>query len=181
MEIDKERMNQAREVLQSIIDGVNPQTGKEIKKDSLLYESRISEALAFATNLMGDLQNNSYLRYKPLAFTMNEEQKSKVSFRPGTMGVMEFSKNVNEHLNLENSRKLSGVDLNRRLRKMGVISEELLANGKRRATINDCSLQYGFCMEKRDFRGTEYEMVVMNENGKKYMMENIDTIMAMDV
>ena len=181
MEFDKEKMNQTREVLLSVVNGVNPLNGKEIKKDSLLQEDKILEAVTYAASLIEDLQNNSYSRYKPLAFTMDEDQKSKVSFRPGTIGVMEFSKSVNEHLDQSNSRKLSGVDLNRRLKKMGIISEEQLNNGKKRAATNDCSQQYGFCMEKRDFRGTEYEMVVMDDYGKKYLMENIDTIMALEV
>jgi hypothetical protein len=32
-------------------------------------------------------------------------------------------------------------------------------------------------MENRKFNGVEYEMVVINDQGKKYLLDNIETIM----
>ena len=42
----------AREILQSLVDGVDPFTGKELPKDSLFNEVKLIRALIFAVNVL---------------------------------------------------------------------------------------------------------------------------------
>ena len=60
---------------------------------------------------------------------------------------------------------------------MGILSEIISDSGKTRTITNETSAKFGFEMEKRKFNGVEYEMVLINENGKKYLLQNIETIM----
>ena len=106
------------------------------------------------------------------------EEKKQVSFPEGKIGVNEFSKQVNLCIDLTKSKKLTGVELNKGLKKIGILSEKTMESGKTRTITNETSANYGFEMEKRNFNGVEYEMVLMNDNGKKYLLQNIDTIMG---
>ena len=61
------------------------------------------------------------------------------------------------------------------------MSEVKLDDGKTRTAINETSSQYGFESEKRVYNGNEYEMVVINDIGKKYLLENIEEIMTAEI
>ena len=129
---------------------------------------------------MEDVINGAYsfLGEKPTEFRISPEEKKQVSFPEGKIGVNEFSKQVNLCIDLTKSKKLTGVELNKRLKKIGILSEKTTESGKTRTITNETSVNYGFEMEKRNFNGVEYEMVLMNDNGKKYLLQNIDTIMG---
>lgn len=43
-----------------------------------------------------------------------------------------------------------------------------------RTVINDNSINYGFESQRKSYNGVEYDMVVMNDKGKKYLLNNIE-------
>jgi hypothetical protein len=47
--------------------------------------------------------------------------------------------------------------------------------------VNPQSAQYGLENEKRSFNGVEYDMVVISDKGKKYLLDNLEEIMAVEV
>jgi hypothetical protein len=108
-------------------------------------------------------------------------QKRAVKLTEGKIGVNEFSRCVNRCLDSASSKKLTGVEINKRLKKLGILSEEKLPDGKTRTTINAKSGEYGFEAERRTYKNEEYEKVVMNEAGKQYLLDNLETIMASEV
>jgi hypothetical protein len=76
------------------------------------------------------------------------------------------------------SKRLTGVELNKQLKKIGVLSEEATPNGKTRTVVNDNSINFGFESVKKEYNGNEYDMVVINNKGKKYLLDELETIMA---
>lgn len=80
-------------------------------------------------------------------------------------------------IDINRSLKLTGVELNKRLKKMGILTEQPGEKGKTRTAINAKSKDYGIEMEKRSFQGNEYEMVLFNETGKKFLLDNLEMIM----
>jgi len=73
---------------------------------------------------------------------------------------------------------LTGTEINKQLKKMGILGEEKLDNGKTRTVTNEKSHDYGMEMEERSYNENKYEMVVFNDWGKKFLLENFEKIMG---
>lgn len=67
--------------------------------------------------------------------------------------------------------------MNKKLKILGILSEEKLESGKTRTIINENSINFGFETDKKTYNGSEYDMVAMNDKGKKYLLDNIESIM----
>ena len=46
---------------------------------------------------------------------------------------------------------------------------------------NSKSKDYGFETVTKSFNGNEYDMVVMNDTGKRYLLEHLEEIMSIDI
>ncbi len=177
--IDLEKLTKAREITLKMANGVNPLTGESIGKEHFLQDPRIIRCLFFiADALKQQLEETVYRVRRPSSFIISPEEKEQIRFAEGKIGVNEFSKCVNKVLDLTRSKKLTGVELNKRLKKMGFLTEEETPDGKSRTTVNSQSLECGFETELRNYNGNEYQMVLMNDKGKRYLLDNLETIMA---
>lgn len=177
-----ERIENVKEVMQRMAQGINPFDGEIIQNDSILNDARTIRCLYFVAEVLDNIMKGGYRgRYRALNFIITTEQKSKVVFPETKIGVNEFSRCVNACLNLSESKRVTGAELNKRLRKLGILGEEQTEEGKIRTVANEKSSQYGFEAEKRSYNGVEYDMVVINDVGKKYLLDNIDTIMKVEL
>lgn len=180
---DFEKMEKAKNVLLKIAKGINPVTGEEIPENNFICDARIIQCFYFVTEVLDNVKNGVYSKSveKQTVFIISSDEKTRVTFPDGKIGVNEFSKQVNQCIDLSKSKKLTGVELNKRLKNMGILSERVTESGKTRTIINESSANYGFEMEKRKFNGVEYEMVVMNDKGKRYLLEDIEKIMSIAI
>lgn len=176
-----EKMDKAKTVLMRIARGINPLDGEPINDESFLNDPKIIRCFYFITEVLDNVMNGTYGKNGKLAnFIISPEQKGMVVLPEGPIGVTEFSKLVNMCIDQSVSKKLTGVEINRRLKRLGVLGEETnSATGKTRTVTNSNSSEYGFEMITRSFNGSEYDMVVMNDTGKRYLMEHLEEIMGM--
>jgi hypothetical protein len=184
MYVDVEKMEKAKIVLAKIAKGVNPVTGEMIDKESFLNDSKMVRCFNFTTEVLDKVMNEinyNKNRSKFERFIITPEQKSRVVLPEGKIGVSEFAKCINSHIDINHSKKLTGVELNKGLKKLGVLSEVNTGDGKTRTVVTPNSIKYGFETEKRSYNGVEYDKVVINENGKKYLLENIEKIMEIEL
>lgn len=182
MYIELERVEKAKEVIEKIAKGVDPLSGTQIHHDSILNDAKMVRCFYDVSEVLENVIKGNYSRrYKQLDFIITAEQKSRVVFSEGKIGVNEFSRCVNQCLNLNESRRLTGVELNKKLRKLGILAEARSEEGKIRTTTNDTSSQYGFELEKKKYNGEEYDKLVINDEGKKYLLDNLENIMAVDL
>lgn len=181
MHSEIEKIENSIVVLEKIAKGVDPLTGEIIGENSFLNDPQMIRCFYFIADMLRNVSKGVYSNHKATDFVITGEQKKRVEFPQGKIGVNEFSRRVNECLDLYYSKKLTGVELNRRLKKMGILSEEKADDGKTRTVINDSSVFYGFEMEKREYNGRTYDAVVINDKGKKYLLDNLEGIMAENV
>jgi len=183
MASDFEKMDKARSVMVKMAEGINPVTGEQIKDESFLNDPRIIRCFYYIAEVLDNVMNGVYSKSnRPAQFVITPEQKSMVVLPDGLIGVTEFSKQVNMCTDQTRSKKLTAVELNKRLKKMGILGEEVNpATGKARTVTNSKSKDYGFEMVRRSFNGNEYEMVVMNDIGKRYLLDHLEEIMSIDI
>ncbi len=177
---DIEKLMKAREVLAKIAEGINPLSGQPINEKDFVHDPKMIRHFFYISEVMNDMiryQARSHMK-RLTDFIITEDEKQLVALPESKIGVTEFAKRINFVIDPMKSRKLTGTDLNKQLKKMGVLSEEKGEDGKPRTIINDKSGTYGIETEKRSFNGREYEMIVFNDQGKKYLMDNLEKIMA---
>lgn len=172
-------LNQTKAVLEGLAQGINPLTGKPLEMESWLKQGELVKYLQKASAIVEQLiRNGGHLGGgQPTRFTITPDQKKAVRLPDGKIGVNEFSRCVNACLDAE-SKKLTGVELNKRLKKLGILSEEKLEENKTRTITNSLSAEYGFESEERTYQNEKYLMVLMNDQGKKYLLDNLESIMA---
>ncbi len=179
MNLDKEKLANAKEILRKMANGINPLNNQQIKRDSFLHDPEMVRCLYFVQEVM-DYAIEGQLRTdlkKPAAFVITTDEKKRIELPQDKIGVNEFAKCVNKVLDLNRSKTLSGMEINKKLKKMGILGEETLPDGKKRTVLSAKSSEYGIETEKRNYNGNEYEMVLFNEAGKKYLLDNLEKIM----
>jgi hypothetical protein len=183
MASDFEKMDKAKSVMVKMAEGINPITGEQIRDESFLNDPRIIRCFYFIAEVLDNVMSGVYSKSNRLAqFVITPEQKSMVVLPDGLIGVTEFSKQVNMCIDQTRSKKLTAVEINKRLREMGILGEEVNpATGKTRTVTNSKSKDYGFETVTKSFNGNEYDMVVMNDTGKRYLLEHLEEIMSIDI
>ncbi|MDK2799043.1 MAG: hypothetical protein PWQ70_662 [Clostridiales bacterium] len=178
---EHEKILKAREVLQKIANGINPISGQLIDadKESFLNDPRIIRCFFYVSDILEKVANGQVNRNikKPTEFSITDDEKRLVKLPDYKIGINEFAKCINNVINLNRSKRLTGTEINKQLKKMGLLSEEVTENGKTRTIVNDKSGEYGIEAEKRTFNGREYEAVLFNDKGKKFLLDNIEKIM----
>jgi hypothetical protein len=178
MNPEKEKLLKAGEVLNKIANGMNPLTGESIVQESFLQDPKIVRCLFYTKDILQKLAEGGFQPgHRPPGFAITPEEKNRVELPPGKVGINEFARCVNQVIDNNRSIKLTGVELNKRLKKMGILTELPGQNGKTRTTVNAKSKDYGIELEKRSFQGNEYEMVLFTEKGKKFLLDNLEKIM----
>jgi hypothetical protein len=177
---EAEKMEKAKNVLLKIAKGIDPLTGEIISENSFLNDARIIRCFYYVTEVLDKAMKGTYGRVgkKPVVFSITPEQKNEVKFPESNIGVNEFARCINMYIDTSKSKKVTGVRINKGLKKMGILSEQDTGNGKTRTITNSESMKYGFETEKKIFNGSEYEMVVINNKGKKYLLDNIESLMS---
>jgi hypothetical protein len=179
MDLEKEKIIKAGEILNKMANGVNPVNGAPIDTDCFLQDPRIIRCLFFVQQVLnkvveGSINNGSR---KAAQFIITAAEKSKVRFLEGNIGINQFARCINSVIDLNRSRKITGVEINKQLKKMGILAEELLADGKKRTIVNESSYKYGIETEKRNYNGVEYDMVCFNDIGKKFLLDDLEKIL----
>lgn len=175
---DIEKIEKARLIIQKIADGTNPINGQPVEADSFLHDSRIIRCFYFISEVLEAVVKGTYSNKKINDFVITDEQKNKVVFTEGNIGVNEAARCINLQLNPLMSKKVTGALLNKGLKRLGILSEAV-EDGKKRTVTNEISKDYGFFSEKRSYDGREYDMVLINNEGKKYILDNIEKSMKL--
>ncbi|MCX7747455.1 MAG: hypothetical protein N2645_11300 [Clostridia bacterium] len=176
MNEDYVKMAKAKNVLLKIVEGINPVNGNPIENADFLKDQRIQRCMIYVAEVLGRAIRDR--KYDTRAFVITEEQKMKISLPEGKIGITQFVKSVNTFVDLTISKKLTAVNLNRQLKKLGILDEVITEKGKTRTYVNENSYQYGIEVETKTFEDRSYEMIVFNEAGKKYLLENLEMIMG---
>jgi hypothetical protein len=179
MNPEKERIIKAKETIDKISKGINPLNDDQIEDSSFLHDGRIIRCLNFIQEILGKAIEGDLRSYskKNADFIITDEEKKRIELPKGKIGINQFAKCVNDVIDLDKSRKLTGMEINKKLKKMGILGEQSLEDGKTRTILSDRSQEFGIESETRNNNGSSYEMILFNETGKKYLLDSLEKIM----
>lgn len=183
MNFDTEKIKKAKIVLDKMANGINPIDGSKIEQESFLNDPRIIRCLFYVNEILqmtvDDSLADKNINRRKLPFIITEEEKQQAEFPQGNIGVNAFSQCINKVINPNTSKKLSGVELNRQLKKMGILAEEENPEGKKKTIVPPESMKYGINTELINYNGNEYEKVVFDSKGVSFLLDNLEKIMSL--
>jgi hypothetical protein len=150
--------------LDKIANGINPIDNAPIENWTFLRDERMARCFIYISEVLERVIETENKR--GLSFRITEEEMQRIVLPEGKIGVNQFAKCVNEVIDLRRTSKITGVELNRQLKKMGLLSEKIIAKDKR-TTITEISNEHGIEHEMRTFNGRQFESVVFNDKGKR--------------
>lgn len=180
MNQDHERLIESKSIIKALANGVNPINGAKISDDSFLHDPQIIRPLFYLSQYIEKLPTSTIKKKKPKNFRITQDEKNRIVLPEGKIGINVFAKAVNEVIDENKSKKLTGVAINRRLKDLGILSEETTEDGKTRTITNDQSEGYGIETVKRQYNNREYNQVVFNEVGKQFLLDNLERIMGLE-
>lgn len=182
MYFDREKILKAKGIMLKIASGTDPIGKEKISNESFLKDDRINRMFLYIADILDYVsrQRNKNIP-APTEFTITSEEKEKVVFPEGKIGVNIFSSCINDVLDLNLSKNLSGAVLNKHLKALGILSEEKTDTGKSRTIVNEKSAEFGFESVTKEFEGRSYEQVMINEKGKKYLLDNLEDIIRVEI
>ncbi len=175
MKEDYVKIAKAKNVLLMIANGIDPTNAKRIETTEFLHDERIKRCFIYVAEILGrnirDAENDNK------KFIMTDEERARVILPEGKIGVMQFVKCVNTFVDLSKSKKLTAVSLNKQLKRLGILSEQVTEKGNTRTVVNEKSKDYGIETETKVYKNRSYDMILFNDVGKKYLLDNLQAIM----
>lgn len=171
-------------MLEKLAHGINPLDGLAITSDHLLNNPHVIRHLFTILNYLDSepkkRQKKTNNRKRLNKFILTPEQLERVELPKGLIGINEFAQAINLVIDETVSKKLSGAAINRKLKKIGVLSEAKIDDNKTRTVVNDTSIGYGIESIESYYNGEPYKRVVFNEIGKEFLVKNIIDLMKLD-
>ncbi len=180
MNHDHESLIESKSIIKALANGLNPITGEKIGVESFLHDPSIIRPLFFLTQYIEKLPTSPIKKTKPKSFKITQNEKSQIKLPPGKIGVNKFAHAVNEVIDGTKSKRLTGVVINKRLKALGILSEETTEAGNTRTITNERSEGYGIESVAIRYNKNEYQQVVFNDIGKKFLLDNLEKIMGIE-
>lgn len=177
MEKDIERLNESKKIINKIANGINPINDTPIKDECFVNDPKIIRSLFFLVDLL-DSELTTKLPLRRGSFRISAEQKKLVKLPVGNIGINEFAKAINDVIDTNKYKKISGANINKKLKLMEILGEIKTPEGKTRSIPNEKSDGYGIISEVRFYNNEQYEQVLFNDIGKKFLLDNIEKILA---
>lgn len=180
MNHDHDNLIESKTIIKALANGLNPITREKIGDESFLHDPSIIRPLFFLTQYIEKLPTSPIKKKKPKSFKITQIEKNRIVLPPGKIGVNKFAHAVNEVLDENKSKRLTGVVINKKLKALGILSEETTEAGKTRTITNDLSEGYGIESVTIQYNKKEYQQVVFNDVGKQFLLDNLEKIMGIE-
>ncbi|WP_026575708.1 hypothetical protein [Bacillus sp. UNC438CL73TsuS30] len=174
-----DKLQESKNIISKIANGLDPINNIPIHNDSFLNDPKIIRSLFFLINYIESeiTKNESPTSTRKKSFKITQEQKSKVIFPEGKIGVNDLAKAINDVIDTRVMKRINGSMINKQLKKMGILSEIKNDNGNTRTITNGKSEGYGIVTGIRFFENRQYEQVLFNDMGKEFLLKNLEKIL----
>ena len=102
---------------------------------------------------------------------MTVEELDQVVLPEGKIGINDFCSALNRIIDTNKRKGLSGAKLNKYLKEIGVLEEQVDEEGHKMTVIADESRKHGLSTVEKNYGGRVYDQIVYSDEGKKFLMD----------
>ncbi len=177
-----ETMQHAKNYIDALANGIDPLTGEIIKDDSVINNVRISRCLFYVSDVLRQVIDNggtvvNYVNTQKLAFSITDEQCSKILVTPDPVGVSIISKRIGEVLD-ENVKTLPATHITAWLVDNGYLVENVYSGKKKKVTTPQGEQLGILTVDAVNPQGVPYKKNIYDENAQRFIISNLNKIAA---
>ncbi len=176
MHKDIELVTRAQEILREIARGINPLTKEKIEESNFVNNPKMIRCFIFCAE---QLEKAKVLpKNTNPHFIITPQQKANIIINSETIGFAQFARLVNEVIDESISKKASARTIIQSLKTLGILGEFINSRNKKETTVLANSADYGFVSVHREMNGREFDQVMANRQGQKYLLDNLEMLMG---
>lgn len=168
----------AKDYIDSLANGINPFTKKEIKEDDIVNNVRISRCLFYVSEVLGEVIANGGVNksLKPKKIDFNADvidiEEVEISDIPITVTVI--AKRINS-VTPENMKHLKVTAITNWLVSINML-EIVAENNKNIKRVTPDGQNLGLAEEERFGQYGKYFVVTYNKNAQQFILDNLSSI-----
>jgi hypothetical protein len=179
-----QKINRAKIYLENLANGVNPLTDQPVGENDIVNNVRISRCLFYVSDILGKIVENKG-KFKVdkadrAPFSITAEQAAQFELSRNPISVSEITKRFNALIDPLACKELKLGVITNWLLQAGLLNEITVNNKKRRHPTTQ-GAAIGISVEERVSQmGTPYEAVLYDIGAQRFIVDNIEAIIAFD-
>ena len=178
-----ERLQQAKDCLLQLANGVNPLTGREAPASDLINQVQISRCLFYASDVLRQVIEAGGLskgKQKKLPFDLPPEMRGRFALSDRPVTISQIAQGLNDLVDLERVQQLKVTSLTTFLMRSGLLYEYEKPDGKKQKLPTESGVALGLSVEDRDSQNGPYTVVTYSRAAQQLLLDNLDSIIAIN-
>ena len=172
---EKEKLEKAIQVINALSEGIDYYTGEILDDNNILNNPKyirlfkyIEDVLKYKVNL------NKSASSKKVDFSITKEQIDQIQIPNETLSISKVCAYINEYVNLNDMKGLTGQGLNQALSKMGVIESTKVADKIYWFVTDEYKEDYGIVTrEYENAKGIKFVSLNYEPKAQKFILDNL--------
>lgn len=176
-------MKRARMYLDLLAKGMDPITGGPLPRDCGLDNERLGRCFAYVGGVLDQVIANggvvgAPVRYVP--FDLPPRQRANVMISREPVTVTQWIEALHRAAENPEMKKLRAVSVSDWLVSLGLMVKQTTPEGRTHRVPTQEGQRMGITARSRQSRDGEYLAVFYDERAQRFLMDNLDTIIARD-
>ena len=177
-----EKIAYAKSFIDKLANGINPLDDTPIPDDDIANNVRLSRCFFYVSDILRQVYENGGVtkprRTPKIPFTVTLEQFEKFEYSADPISVSEIAKRIYAMADNENMEKVSYRQVNQWLLNIGMLYLHDFGGKKPVKRPTDEGNQIGITVETRMGRYGEYQVVLYNEGAQRFILDNLEAVVA---
>lgn len=177
-----EKIAYAKSFIDKLANGINPLNDTPIPDDDIANNVRLSRCFFYVSDILRQVYENGGVtkptRTHKIPFSVSVEQLENFEYSSEPISVSEIAKRIYTMADNENMVKLSYRQINQWLLNIGMLFWNDLGGRKPVKRPTKEGNQIGITVESRMGRYGEYQVVLYNEEAQRFILDNLDAVVA---
>ena len=177
-----EKIAYAKSFIDKLANGINPLDDTPIPDDDIANNVRLSRCFFYVSDILRQVYENGGVtkpkRTPKIPFAVTLEQLEKFEYSAEPIAVSEIAKRIYAMADNENMEKVSYRQINQWLLNIGMLYLHDFGGNKPVKRPTEEGNQIGITVETRMGRYGEYRVVLYNEDAQRFILDNLDAVIA---
>ena len=177
-----EKIAYAKSFIDKLANGINPLDDMPIPDDDIANNVRLSRCFFYVSDILRQVYENGGVtkpkRAQKIPFAVSLEQLEKFEYSVESITVSEIAKRIYAMADNENMEKVSYRQINQWLLNIGMLYLHDFGGKKLVKRPTEEGNQIGIKVETRMGRYGEYQVVLYNEDAQRFILDNLEAVVA---